>query len=203
MVRTGLCPRSCAGCRSVAACRRKSKHPSGRKRTMLKTNAAAAVAIALAWATPALAQNPPPQERIHERLDVTFKDAAGESLGRLFLSDVTTSHSAVEGYLQGPDGYVFYCEPTLLAEFERGADHSHCQERGRGHRPRHSPAVVSRSGVPRRWPAWLPVPALPVRWSAQGGDSAHAEVRRQRAARAAFRRRNASPAPYARSRSTA
>ena len=83
---------------------------------MLKTNAAAAVAIALAWATPALAQNPPPQERIHERLDVSFKDAAGEFLGRLFLSDVTTSHSAVEGYLQGPDGYVFYCEPTLLAE---------------------------------------------------------------------------------------
>ena len=83
---------------------------------MLKTNAAAAVAIALAWATPALAQNPPPQERIHERLEVSFKDAAGEFLGRLFLSDVTTSHSAVEGYLQGPDGYVFYCEPTLLAE---------------------------------------------------------------------------------------
>ena len=77
---------------------------------MLKTNAAAAVAIALAWAMPALAQNPPPQERIHERLEVSFKDAAGEFLGRL-SSDVTTSHSAVEGYLQGPDGYVFYCEP--------------------------------------------------------------------------------------------
>ena len=56
------------------------------------------------------------QERIDERLEVSFKDAAGEFLGRLFLSDVTTSHSAVEGYLQGPDGYVFYCEPTLLAE---------------------------------------------------------------------------------------
>ncbi len=153
---------------------------------MLKTNAAAAVAIALAWATPALAQNPPPQERIHERLEVSFKDAAGEFLGRLFLSDVTTSHSAVEGYLQGPDGYVFYCEPTLLAESNVVQIDSHCQERGRGHRPRHSPAVVSRSGVPRRWPAWLPVPALPVRRSAQGGDTAHAEVRRQRAARQRF-----------------
>ena len=83
---------------------------------MLKLPAAGVGAIALAWATPALAQESPPQERIHERLDVSFRDAGGEFLGRLALSDVTTSHSAVEGYLQGPDGYVFYCEPTLLAE---------------------------------------------------------------------------------------
>jgi hypothetical protein len=83
---------------------------------MPKTTAAAVVVIALPWATPALAQESPPQERIHERLDVTFRDAAGEAVGHLGLSDVTTSHSAVEGYLQGPDGYVFYCEPTLLAE---------------------------------------------------------------------------------------
>jgi hypothetical protein len=76
----------------------------------------AAAAVALAWATTALAQDAPPQERIHERLDVTFRDAAGEAVGHLGLSDVTASHSAVEGYLQGPDGYVFYCEPTLLAE---------------------------------------------------------------------------------------
>jgi hypothetical protein len=76
----------------------------------------AAAALALAWATTALAQDAPPQERIHERLDVTFRDAAGEAVGRLGLSDVTASHSAVEGYLQGPDGYMFYCEPTLLAE---------------------------------------------------------------------------------------
>jgi hypothetical protein len=76
----------------------------------------AAAAVALAWATTALAQDAPPQERIHERLNVTFRDAAGEFSGRLALSDVTASHSAVEGYLQGPDGYVFYCEPTLLAE---------------------------------------------------------------------------------------
>jgi hypothetical protein len=76
----------------------------------------AAAAVALAWASTALAQDAPPQERIHERLEVTFRDAAGEFLGRLALSDVTTSHSAVEGYLQGPDGYVFYCESTLLAE---------------------------------------------------------------------------------------
>ena len=82
----------------------------------MKTTAAALVAIALAWAVPALAQNPPSQERIHERLHVSFRDAAGDFLGRLFLSDVTTSHSAVEGYLQGLDGYVFYCEPALLAE---------------------------------------------------------------------------------------
>ena len=81
----------------------------------MKTTAAAFVAIALAWAAPALGQNPPPQERIRERLAVSFRDAAGEFLGRLFLSDVTTSHSAVEGYLQGLDGYVFYCEPALLA----------------------------------------------------------------------------------------
>ena len=184
MVRTGLCPRSCASCRSVAACRRKSKHPSGRKRTMLKTNAAAAVAIALAWATPALAQNPPPQARIHERLEVSFKDAAGQFLGRLFLSDVTTSHSAVEGYLQGSDGYI-PLRTHAARQVERVADHSHCQERGRGHRPRHSPAVVSRSefqAVARQ----APVPALPVRRSAQGGDTAHAEVRRRRAARQRF-----------------
>ena len=67
----------------------------------MKTTAAAFLAIALAWAAPALAQESPPQERIHERLDVSFRDAAGEFLGRLFLSDVTTSHSAVDGYLQG------------------------------------------------------------------------------------------------------
>ena len=82
----------------------------------MKTTAAAFLAITLAWAGPALAQESPPQERILERLDVSFRDAAGEFLGRLFLSDVTTSHSAVDGYLQGPEGYVFYCEPTLLAE---------------------------------------------------------------------------------------
>jgi hypothetical protein len=76
----------------------------------------AAAAVALVWATTALAQDAPPQERIHERLEVSFRNGAGEFLGRLYLSDVTTSHSAVEGYLQGPDGYVFYCESTLLAD---------------------------------------------------------------------------------------
>jgi hypothetical protein len=44
----------------------------------MKTTAAACLAIALAWAAPALAQDSPPQERIHERLDVSFRDAAGE-----------------------------------------------------------------------------------------------------------------------------
>ena len=87
---------------------------------MLKTTAPA-VALRPASATPAPAPketaSPPPQKRIHERLDLSVRDAAGESVGHIFLSDVTTSHSAVEGYLRGPDGsYVFYCEPTLLAE---------------------------------------------------------------------------------------
>jgi hypothetical protein len=80
---------------------------------MLKS---AAAAVALGWASAALAQDAPPQERVVERLDVSFRDAGGEFLGRLALSDVTASHSAVEGYLQGADGYAFYCEPTLLAE---------------------------------------------------------------------------------------
>jgi hypothetical protein len=87
---------------------------------MLKITAAA-IARRPAWAMPALAQkkpaSPPPQKRIHERLDVNIRDAAGETVGSISLSDVTTSHSAVEGHLRGPDGsYVFYCEPTILAE---------------------------------------------------------------------------------------
>jgi hypothetical protein len=92
--------------------------PEGR--SMLKTTAAA-IARPLARAMPALAQkkpaSQPPQKRIHERLDVNIRDAEGETVGRIILSDVTTSHSAVEGHLRGPDGfYVFYCEPTILAE---------------------------------------------------------------------------------------
>ncbi len=85
---------------------------------MLKTTVPA-VALPPASATPAPKEtaSPPPQKRVHERLDLSVRDAAGESVGHIYLSDVTTSHSAVEGYLQGPDGsYVFYCEPTLLAE---------------------------------------------------------------------------------------
>ena len=85
---------------------------------MLKTTVPA-VALPPASATPAPKEtaSPPPQKRIHERLDLSVRDAAGEGVGHIYLSDVTTSHSAVEGYLQGPDGsYVFYCEPTLLAE---------------------------------------------------------------------------------------
>jgi hypothetical protein len=87
---------------------------------MLKTTAAA-VTRRLVSGTPATAQTEPAsaatQERIFERLEVNFRDAAGESMGSLFLNDVTASHSAVEGHLRGPDGsYVFYCEPTILAE---------------------------------------------------------------------------------------
>jgi hypothetical protein len=108
--------RSYAGWRACTRVPGEEEATNGRKKTMLKSTVAAVVAVALVWATPTLAQNPPPQTRIYERLDVSFRNAAGEFLGRLALSDVTTSHSAVEGYLQGPDGYVFYCEPTLLAE---------------------------------------------------------------------------------------
>ena len=182
MVRTGLCPRSCAGCRSVAACRRKSKHPSGRKRTMLKTTAAAVVAIALAWATPALAQNPPPQERIHERLDVSFR-GRGRRIPGPSVSQRCDHQPLCSGRLPARAGRLRVLLRThATRRVERGADRSYCQERGRGHRPRHSPAVVSGSRVPRRRPAWLPVPALPFRRSAQGGDTAHAEVDQQRAA---------------------
>jgi hypothetical protein len=123
-----------------------------------------------------------PQERIHERLDVTFRDAAGEAVGHLGLSDVTTSHSAVEGYLQGPDGYVFYCEPTLLAEadvVQIAADAKSAVADIADVIPMLSCPEVE---FARRWPARLPLAGVRFRRSPRGGDPAHPEVDRRRAA---------------------